>query len=461
MSDITKSILAVDDELPITEVIRRKLTHAGYSCVTASNAEDALKILHTQPFALMITDIRMPGMNGVELLQKVRGIYPDMMVVMLTGVSEAETAISSMRQGAFDYILKPFDLDKLVLTIQRALDHRKLVIQNREYRKNLEKKVEERTHQLKQQHKHLRRLHQELMKSFYDAIRVFIGLIELYEPFLGAHVKRVAALSITLAKHFDLPEEQVRTIEMSALLHDIGLVGISPDLMRKNRVHISTEDFDLIKQSPEYGQQVLQSIKRLDSVGKIIRAQHEYYDGSGFPDGLKGEEIPYEARLLAIANAYDAMRFKRDPEQSLSEDQAIRHLRKMRGRQFDPQLVHAFLQVIGSVPDNADEKVGDIHEDGGDRHSTSKTYGSYQYHEYSTVSKPRMQVRSVNLKELKPGMKLARSITAPSGTTLVSQGTVLTELIIDRLQTSSKKFSLHDQVSVYEPQKPPGLLGIV
>ena len=453
MSDVANRVLVVDDEFPITETVARRLQIDKYECTKASSAQQALQELEKQTFGLMVTDISMPDMTGLELLKQCHDMYPDMAVIMLTGISDAETAIESMRQGAFDYLLKPFNFDELILATQRALDHRELRIQNREHQEQLEKKVEERTRHLKQQHKHLKRLHEELQSSFYDTVRVFIGIIELHEPYLGAHVRRVAALSIMLARHFHLSEEDIRTIEMSSLLHDIGLVGISTDLMLKTRIELSTPEFELIKQSPIYGQKVLQSIPRLEQVGKIIRAQHERHDGTGFPDGLKGQDIPYEARLIAVTNAYDAMRFKRNSDKSLSAEAAVAHLEKMRGKQFDPKVVNAFLEAL-RVDDRKgkrDKPIEDFTEK--EAGNEKDRYRRFQYREFMGASdsedsgKP---ITSMMIDNLKPGMKTAHPICTASGKVLIARATVLNDSVIEKLRHARQRYAVREPIHVHQ-----------
>ena len=256
-------------------------------------------------------------------------------------------------------------------------------------------------------------LYQKLESSLYDSIRVFIGLIDLYEPFLGEHVHRVAALSVTLARHLELSEGDIRTVEMSARLHDIGLLGIPPRLMAKRRAVLPPEEFALIQQAPAMGQEALQSIERLDRVGQIIRAQHERYDGTGFPDGLAGEAIPFEARLLCVTNAYDAMRFKRLEQMSLSVKEIMAHFREQRGKQFDPLILDAFFQVL--------------------RQQCSK-------------SRPE---RAVKLRDLLPGMKLARSVYLEERQLLVARETVLTGVLIEKLRRFHRIYAFADQLAIY------------
>ncbi len=408
-----QTILVVDD-IPDNIDVLAQILRPDYRVKIALNGERALQAVMSAPPDLILLDIMMPGLDGYEVCRRLKAdaATQKIPVIFVTAKGQIEDESIGFEVGAADYIIKPVSPPIVIARV-------KVHLQNRAYQENLEEMVEKRTAQLKKQHVRLKGLHGELQGSFHHMIRVFIGLMELYEPFLSSHVKRVAALAITLARSLDLPDEQVRTLEIAALLHDIGLLGISQHLMSKKRTMMSLEEFALIRQGPILGQDVLQPVPGLKHVGEIIRAQHEHFDGNGFPDGLSDSQIPYEARLIAVVNAYDAMRFKRVPNMSLSVDETIRHLVEMKGRQFDPELVDAFLKML--------------------RETSPQASGE----------------RFVKLENLRPGMKLSRSVQTQSGTPLVTRDTLLTEVTIDKLRRFHRIQPIEEQISIYTKTDQP------
>ena len=386
------TILVVDD-IPDNIHVLAEILRSDYRVKIALDGPRALRTVKASPLDLILLDIMMPGMDGYEVCRRLKADHTTtrIPVIFVKARGQIDGESLGFEVGAADYIIKPVSPSIVTARV-------KVHLENRAYQEKLEDMVETRTAQLKEQHRRLKLLHSGLQDSFHQMIRIFINLMELHEPFLGSHVKRVAALAITLTKLLDLPEEQVRTIEIAALLHDVGLLGIPPRLMTRKRAMISPEEFALIQQGPILGQDALQPVPRLKRVGEIIRSLHEYYDGNGFPDSLSGSEIPYESRLLAVVNAYDAMRFKRPPDPPLPMNEIVHYLMEMKGKQFDPDLVEGFLKMLRE----------ELAEPSDEQH--------------------------ISLEELKPGMVLAHPIQTQSGTLLISRDAILTEVTIDKLR---------------------------
>jgi response regulator RpfG family c-di-GMP phosphodiesterase len=325
-------ILIVDDEVYIQEVLKATLEDAGYGCVSVGTAEDALAALASQHFDLAFADIRMPGKSGTELLADIHNVYPDVVVIMVTAVDSAATAIDTIRAGAYDYIIKPFNLDHILISANRALDKRRLERANRDYQRHLEQMAEDRA--------------AETRRLFYSMTQVLVRLVDLKIPFNSGHAVRVAELSRHLARELRMTDDGVRKVYLAALLHDVGMIT-AKDLFLTKAGALTAEERQHIREHSMMAEDVLRPILDDDEVLKNIRHHRERFDGTGYPDGLKGQLIPLGARVIAVAEAFDAMTRNRPYRLALGTEQAMAELRRCASTQFDLQVVTVFQDVYG------------------------------------------------------------------------------------------------------------------
>lgn len=331
-------ILVVDDENFIRDIVSRKLTAEGFECTQAENAETALSLLARETFDCVVSDIRMPGMSGVELLRRIRVTDQDVAVIMATGAPDMDVALEAMRLGAYDHLSKPLNLDELALTVDRAIEKKRLVQENREYQQNLETMVLERTRQLHDANEELRRL-------FVSSIRALAHALEAKDQYTQGHSERVAEGAVAIAKYLSLAEQEVQNIWLAGFLHDIGKIGIKESVLNKPGA-LDDVEWKSIQEHPVVAERILKPIEELGGVIKIVRHHHERYDGSGYPDGLKGADIPLGARILAVADSFDALTSKRSYRDALSQEEAVKVLEEESSSQFDPVIVRAFMSAL-------------------------------------------------------------------------------------------------------------------
>jgi len=322
------SILIVEDEPSVREILCWRLTEEGYRCVTVPGAREALQALEGgDAFELMISDIRMPGMSGVDLLKTVRQMVPDMAVVMVTAVSDVNTAIETLRLGACDYITKPFNLDEVCIAVERALEKRDLILRNRDYQLHLEEKVEEQT--------------RELRTLYLDAFKSLVSALEAKDKYTEGHSRRVTIYAVLIARTMGLDPAVIQKIHLAGLMHDIGKIGIPETLLNKSAT-LTPEEYASLNRHPIISSRILRPILRDPDVLDFVRHHHENYDGSGGPEGLAGEDIPLGARILAVADAFDAITSDRPYREAGTVPYAVDEISRNAGIQFDPKVVAAF-----------------------------------------------------------------------------------------------------------------------
>ncbi|MEW6377750.1 MAG: HD domain-containing phosphohydrolase [Thermodesulfobacteriota bacterium] len=328
-------ILIVDDEEVICGILARRLTREGYSCMTANNGKEALNHFYKDTFSLIISDIRMPEMDGIELLKRVRAMNSDMMMIMVTAYPEIDMAVEAMRLGAYDFIIKPADLDLVVLSVKKALEKKRLEKEVEAYHKNLEKLVEERTSKLQQAYRILKKAH-------LDSVKVLAEAIDAKDPYTRGHSDRVRRMSLKIAVHLGFAEDRLESLEYGALLHDIGKIGIKDEVLQKPGA-LNSEEYQYIKEHPLIGVKIVEGIEFFRDKIPMIRNHHEHFDGSGYPDGLIGEAIPLEARIIFVPDAFDAMTSLRPHRGAMPLEDVLMELEKGKGRQFDPKILEIFL----------------------------------------------------------------------------------------------------------------------
>ena len=329
-------ILITDDEKDIRELLRDFLENEGYECQLAANAFEALaKFKADKQFDIVMSDIRMPGKTGLELLEEIKQEDEDVVVIMISAVKDIESAITAMEKGAHDYVSKPFKLNEVSFSASKAMEKRRLVLENREYQKHLEKMVEERTSELK-------KALLELDGTFNFTLRAMASVLDTRDTETQGHSMRVVSFTLKLAELMQISDKNTLKIyEYGALLHDIGKIGI-PDAILRKPGNLTDAEWQIMKKHPTIGYNLLRRIKFLETAAQIILHHHEAFDGSGYPDGLSGENIPLGARIFNVADAIDAITSDRPYQKALPFKTAAAELKKHSGQQFDPQIIAIF-----------------------------------------------------------------------------------------------------------------------
>jgi putative two-component system response regulator len=330
MAEKQEVILIVDDEEIVRRVLSQKMEVVGYRWEQASTADAALAKIKSTPVQLVILDIKMPGGSGLELLAKIKAAHPDIAVIMATAVIDINTAIECLKQGAYDYITKPFNLDEVVLSIERALERRRLEQENRDYQLHLEQKVSQQA--------------QKIRAAFLNAITALVYALEAKDNYTSGHSQRVADISVAIAAELGLSKPEIEKIRLAGLIHDIGKIGVREAVLNKPG-KVSPKEYRHILSHSDIGAHILTPIVEDDAILKVVRHHHERYDGTGYPDGLSGEEIPLAARILAVADSYDAIISGRPYRRPESIPTACDEIKRHKGSQFDPKVVDAFLRI--------------------------------------------------------------------------------------------------------------------
>ena len=330
-------ILAVDDELVVRKMLTILLAQQGISCRSVGSAPEALEILQRESIDAVISDLRMSGTSGMELLRNVNTSYPNVAFIMATGVADLRVAVQAMKEGADDYLLKPFDSDLVITSLTRALQHKQLERELERYRHNLEHMVAERTEQLQSAVSQIQQTYGAMLESFGAAIDLRDG------PTAG-HSRRVLCYSLRLADKLRLSDRQRRTLAVGAWLHDIGKLAI-PDHILLKPGPLTDAERKVMQRHAQIGFELIQQIPFLSEAAEVIHAHHERFDGAGYPAGLRAEQIPLCARIFAVADTLDAMTSDRPYRNAGSFAQARAVISTLSGTQFDPVVVRAFLGI--------------------------------------------------------------------------------------------------------------------
>lgn len=328
-------ILIADDEQIIRDTFSRLLGYAGFDCVVAQDGSKALELLEKDPCALLLSDINMPGMDGIELLRESLQKHQDLAVLMITGVDDRDVAIRCLELGAYGYIIKPVKMNELVINVTNALHRRELEIVYKRYNEHLKQLVQERTAEL------------DLARE--ETIMTLGKAAEFRDNETAQHTIRMSLFCRLLARKVGLPEEECEHIRLASPLHDIGKIGISDTILLKPG-RLTPEEFAVIQQHAEIGYRILVDAKSdlLRLGATIAYTHHEKYDGTGYPCKLKGEEIPLVGRIAAISDVFDALTTNRVYKSAIPVEEAVKIMKEGRGKHFDPRLLDLFL-------DNLDE----------------------------------------------------------------------------------------------------------
>lgn len=330
----------MDDEPHVRGMISDVLQRLDCAPVVVGNAAAAVtRIENDAPYDVVLSEIVMQGFNGMDLLERVRHLQPHTPVVMVAAIHDVATAISAMRKGAYDILLKPFEKEQLLATVLRALDHRRLILQNSLYQDNLEKLVAARTELLRQAMTDLELSYDITLEALGDAL-------DLKDAETEGHSKRVTAFTIALARAIKLDPAQIRVMARGAFLHDIGKMAIPDAILLKPGRLDGPEQFTM-REHCARGYQILRKINFLREAAEIVYSHQEHYDGSGYPRGLKGDEIPLGARIFAVADTLDAITSDRPYRKADTFAAARREIQRCAGTQFDPRVVKVYL----SMPD--------------------------------------------------------------------------------------------------------------
>ncbi len=307
----------------------------GFRTIEAASAKEAVALLEREPVSLLLTDLRMPGgMDGIELLRHVRSTHPDIAVMMLTAVAEVEVAVDCLAMGAMDYLTKPFVLEEVRVRVGQALEKRRLLIENRDYQERLQEKVEDQARRLEE--------------LFLASIQSLVEALELKDPYTRGHSIRVSRYAAAIAETMELDGEMLRQVELGGHLHDIGKIGVREAVLNKPG-KLTADEYEHIMTHPMLGWRILKPLLGEAPIAlNIVRWHHERFDGRGIPDGLAGQDIPLEARIVSAADAFDAMLSRRPYRSGLSLDEAIDEIRRNAGTQFEPLVVDAFIEAMGS-----------------------------------------------------------------------------------------------------------------
>ena len=331
-------ILVVDDEDAIREIVCSMLAAANYKTRQASSGLKALAMLDAgEEFELMLSDLMMADLDGIGLLERTKEQYPDMPVVMVTAVHDISVALAAIRNGAYDYLLKPFEREQLLATVRRALENRHLKMQNRDYQTGLERMVEARTEQLQ-------KAMADLERSYGMTLEALGGALDLKDAETEGHSRRVTVFTIAIARAMGLSKDQIDVIARGAFLHDIGKMAI-PDAILRKPGKLDPDEVAVMREHCYHGYQILKKIPFLKEASEIVYAHQEHYDGSGYPRQLKGDEIPLGARIFSVADTLDAITSDRPYRAAQSIAAAREEIKVWSGRQFDPEVVDVFISM--------------------------------------------------------------------------------------------------------------------
>jgi putative two-component system response regulator len=332
MSEQRETILIVDDEFSIRRLLAAKLRADGYTCLQAESVDAAGQQLASNHVDAALLDINMPGKPGTYLLLDIKEKYPDIAVIMTTAVTETNTAINCMRMGADDYISKPFNLADLSVSVQKALEKRRLQLQIKHYQLFLENKVNEQT--------------ADIRRLFLGAIESLVAALEAKDRYTAGHSRRVAEFAVAIGTELGLGEDDIEDLRWGGLLHDVGKIAVD-QLVQNKPGRLTTAEYEHIMIHAHVGAGIVRAVVN-ERVVDMIEHHHDHYDGRGLHQQLAGTDIPLAARLLAVADAYDAMTSERPYRKARSAEEAAAEIRRCIGTQFDPVVSTAFLKSIDS-----------------------------------------------------------------------------------------------------------------
>ncbi len=330
-------ILIVDDEPCIVKLLAETLQHDGYSCLGCQSGQEALRLIRTHGFDVVLCDVHMPGMSGLELLRLVREKHPRVAFVMVTGEGDIRVGVQAMKEGADDYLLKPLNLEAVMISIKQVLERKKFETELENYRLHLEEMIEERTVQLR---KAIGRIEQ----TYDETLQALAAALDLRDNETAGHSRRVMEYSLEIARVMGCKDEQLNALTRGALLHDIGKIGIPDDILRKPGP-LTVQERAVMRMHVWRGYGLLNHLAFLADAAEIVLTHHEQFDGTGYPQGLMGIDIPLGARIFAVADTLDALTSDRPYRRATTFAAAREEIIRESGKQFDPAVVSAFLAI--------------------------------------------------------------------------------------------------------------------
>jgi response regulator RpfG family c-di-GMP phosphodiesterase len=341
-------VLVVDDELSVRELLADALDAFDYPVRTARSAVEGFRIVREGEIHLVLSDIDMPGESGIELLRKIKAHDADVDVIMVTGVVDVDTAIGAIRDGASDYVAKPFNIEEVRIVVERTLEKRALILENRAYQIHLEEIVAQRT--------------RELEKSYEATLQALVTALDYRDNETQGHSFRVVDYAAQVAGRMGVGEPELSWIRRGAILHDVGKIGV-PDAILRKPGKLDPEEWVEMRKHPEMGYRMLRHIEYFEPALEIVLCHQERWDGSGYPRGLRGEKIPLGARIFAIVDTFDAMTSDRPYRRARTVNEAREEVRRCAGTQFDPEVARAFLslgeEVWGEIRERVSRDLGE------------------------------------------------------------------------------------------------------
>ena len=341
-------ILVVDDEAAIREVLAEGLETFGYDTHAVSSAREAFDLVQAGGVSLVLSDIDMPGHTGIELLTWIKRACPDVDVIIVTGVVDLDTAIDSIRQGASDYVTKPFNLEEVRIVVERTLEKRQLVVENRNYQLHLQAMVDSATQELREKNEQVEALYHDIKASYEETLQALVTALDFRDNETQGHSWRVVEYAMLVAQRMGVQEPELSWIRRGAILHDVGKIGV-PDAILRKPGKLDADEWEEMRKHPEMGYRMLQHIRFLRPALDIVLSHQERWDGSGYPGGISGEAIPLGARIFAVVDTFDAMTSDRPYRRALDIEVARAEVRRFSGLQFDPAVADAFLAIDPAI----------------------------------------------------------------------------------------------------------------
>ena len=339
---VLRQVLIIEDDARVRGALREVFVSDGYQCRVATNGREGLDAFQRERPPLTLTDIRMPVMDGLDFLKRARAIDGDAAIIVITGVGDVKTAIESLKCGAYDFIVKPVNVEEVLIAAERALERRQLLMERREYHTLLERRVAEATRDLAAALK-------ELEGTYRTTLEALGSALDTRDVGTHAHSRRVVGYSLALARAYNLPESQMRDIEHGVLLHDIGKIGI-PDGILLKPGPLSPAEWKIMRTHPDLGRRLVEPIPFLRGALPIVYHHHERWDGTGYPFGLREERTPLLARIVGIAQVFDDMTAEKPERTSLSINEALQQIDQQAGTAFDPTLTEIFCRTMHNQP---------------------------------------------------------------------------------------------------------------
>jgi putative nucleotidyltransferase with HDIG domain len=324
-------VLVVDDDNLTRKLLDQMLEVDGHTCQLAADCATARDRLKTNNYELILCDINLPGESGLDFVKSVSAEYKDTATIIVTGIDDPHVAKSALRRGIYDYITKPVRLNRLSISVANALRRRQLEIANRAYKEDLERMIVERT--------------SKLQKALDGIVRATALTVEMRDPYTAGHQKRVADLACAIADECDLSEDQIEGIRMAGIIHDLGKISVPAEILSKPS-RLTPNEFNLIKEHPEVGYDILKGLDFPWPIAKMVLQHHEKFDGSGYPQGLSGDEILIEARIITVADVVEAMASHRPYRPGKGIKKALAEIAKNKGIYYDPDIVDACIKIF-------------------------------------------------------------------------------------------------------------------